>query len=208
MRLRQTVRVIEIHVVCVGVVVTEIVIPTDVARLLRPDLFLFKREKHRVLDHFAAGGIDRVRDVGVKFDSLRSGIAVSRMLKSMATLVTEVRPGVILDAAFGAMDHQFPAWHRHERPVDAINDFQVPNHETMIECQRTKRLEAFRRIVQQFDSHVGDLHHHISQCFRGTPRRQIPAVECVPVMLLRFVRKCLVTVHVFSKLTETKGKNL
>ena len=75
-----------------------------------------------------------------------------------AALIAVLGAQVILMTTFVTVPGQFTTGHRHEGTVDAINDFEITDDKTMIECYRTESAEAVLRIFHQFDADFGYFH--------------------------------------------------
>jgi hypothetical protein len=100
-----------------------IVIARNVSRLLRALQLRLILLNHLGLNHFAAFGIDRMRDVGVK---LRPALMVAgeRLFgKLEPALVAVSRPQVVFEAAVGAMRHELSARHGDKGTARALDDF-------------------------------------------------------------------------------------
>jgi len=108
-------------------------------RLRSIDLFL-KRLHDSFLNHFAAFGIDRMRDVGIKFGAALIVLGQLFVLHSVPALVAVARPQVILEAAFRAAHRELAAGHGHEGPIRALNDLQVSDDKGVIERDGAERL--------------------------------------------------------------------
>ena len=65
---------------------------------------------------------------------------------------------VIFTAALRAMRSELTAGHRHERAVGAFDNLQVADNETIIESNRTERLQALAPFFHQLDAHFSDFH--------------------------------------------------
>src|SRR5262249_15720916 len=103
-----------------GVIFTiRIVIRADVAGLTRAYLFFLERLDDGALDHFAAAGIDRGRDVRVQLDAA-VGVARGAVLVELAAaLVAVACPQMVLAAAAGTAVRELAAGHGHKRAFGA-----------------------------------------------------------------------------------------
>jgi hypothetical protein len=107
----------------IAVLEIEVVVAGYVAWLLRA-LDLFEIFVHNdFLNHFAAFGINRMGDVGIKLRPALGVFRRPRISYPLAALVTVLRTEMVFHAAGGAMGRQLPAWHRDERAIGAIDDF-------------------------------------------------------------------------------------
>jgi len=81
-------------------------------------------------------------NIGIQFHPLLPRLVLRRLFEPPAALVAEIRPCVIFYLAFGTMNGQFSAGHCDKETMDTVNNFQVPNNETVVKRQRTKRFES------------------------------------------------------------------
>src|SRR6516164_9219908 len=121
----------DVAVVEVGIVV---VVGADVARHLGFFALVVIGLQHGGLDHFAAGGVDRVSDIGVELGPAVSVADGAVFIKLVSALVAVAGPQVILAATAAAAVGQFAAGHGHKRPLGSLDDFQVANHVGVVEC--------------------------------------------------------------------------
>ena len=75
-----------------------------------------------------------------------------------STMIAIPGPQVILRATLLAIGRQFPAGHRHKRPVVALNVFQIADDKTVIEVHASEPTKSVFRVFHQLDSYFGDLH--------------------------------------------------
>lgn len=122
-----------------------IVVTRNVAGLLSPFEFAVIFLNHFVLNHFAALGVHRMRDVGVKFCS-PFWISGERLFRQLgAALIAVGGAKVVFKPAVRAVRHQFAARHGDERAAGAFNDLQVANDECVVERNGAKSLKAIIR---------------------------------------------------------------
>jgi len=149
------------------------VVAGNVARFFGSYPFGMELFDNPALDHFAAFGVDRMRDIGIEFSAsifVLRGMVLS--LPHTAMVAVECSK-MILVVALGAMRRQFPTRHRDEGSVGPFDDFQVANHETIVEGNRTEALQTVVTIIHQFNSNFGDFHgsapslNHASPEFLG-----------------------------------------
>ena len=117
-----------------------------------------KRRNNPVLDHLPAGGIDRMRDVGIQLGTAIVVLGGLLLLQTRATLVAKSGAKMVLAAALRTVSGQLSTWHRHEGPCGALDDLQVAHDERIVERDRAKCLESFSRLVHELDANLGDFH--------------------------------------------------
>jgi hypothetical protein len=84
--------------------------------------------------------------------SVQSGATIvpffgSILVQSSTAFTAEAGSQMILGGAAWTPICEFAAWHRHKRTPCPLNDLQIANHEAMIECDRTERLQAIVGII-------------------------------------------------------------
>src|SRR5262249_12045292 len=115
------------------IIAVEVVVRKDVAGLLTAlALFLVGLDNGR-LDHFAAGGVDRMRDVGMQLDAAVGVAGGPILIELAAALIAIARPQMVLAAAAWTAVGQLPARHGHKRAFGSFYDFQVADDESIVE---------------------------------------------------------------------------
>src|ERR1700733_9706537 len=76
----------------------------------------------------------------------------------MATIVAKRCPQMVFRPTLLAMRREFSAGHGHERPVSALDDFQVADDEAIVESDGAKRLQPFATFLHQLDADFSDFH--------------------------------------------------
>src|SRR5262249_19526436 len=122
------------------------------------------------LDDRAAGGVDRMSDVGVELGPAVGVAGGAVLVELAAALVTEAGAQVVLAAAAGAAVGQLAAGHGHERPLGALDDLQVADDEGVVVRARAEGLRPLVVVFHQFDADLGD-DHSCSPFFCGTGGR-------------------------------------
>src|SRR5262249_10480457 len=119
-----------------------------------------ERLEHSALDDLAAGGVDRVGDVGVELDPAVGVAGRPVLVELAATLVAEASPQGVLRATTGAAVGELPVGHGHRRAPGALDDLQVPDHKGVVEGHRAERLEALVlvAVIHELDPDFGDDH--------------------------------------------------
>jgi hypothetical protein len=114
--------------------------------------------KYPALNLLAAGGVNRMRDIGVKLDSAVR-IADSAIVPlAGSTLIAVMRAEVVLEPALRTMTGEFSAGHRHKRSVGPANDLEIADDERVIEGDRAEGLQPVIRVFHQLDAYFGDFH--------------------------------------------------
>jgi hypothetical protein len=116
-----------------------------------------------MLDHIAASLIDRMSNIGIKlvgcpFDVLK----VLRPSQTLAALVAVIAPHVIFRTAPTTPGGHLATGHRNKRTVRALDDFQIPNHKSMVQGDRTESPKAILRGIHEFDSNLSYIHRDAS----------------------------------------------
>ena len=135
-----------------------IVITARVAGLPGAFFFFLKGPQNSALNGLAAGGIDRVRDVGVEF---RPAISVAQspiLVQACAALVAVAGAQMVLAAALRATVSQFTARHGHELALGAFDDLQIANDESIVKRDGAEGLQPFVVVFHELDSNFGDNH--------------------------------------------------
>jgi hypothetical protein len=112
------------------------------------------------LNKVPASLIDGVSDVCVEFVGV-SAFDVAQILwaaKPSAALVAILAAQMILVAAAAASSGHLPARHCNKWTVGSFDDFQITDHETLIDRNRTEGAEPILGILHQLDSNLGDFH--------------------------------------------------
>lgn len=112
--------------------VIEIVVTRDIAGKFRPLQFGVEFADHPLLNHLAAAGVDRVRDVGVELSPAIFILDRPVFLQSNPALVAISGLEVVFTSALNAMGGQLAARHGHKRAVRPFDDLQIPDHEAIV----------------------------------------------------------------------------
>ncbi len=135
-----------------------IVVSAGISGLTGTDQFLLEGLEDARLNRLPAVGVDGMRDVGVEFGASVVVLGGSVFLEVSAALVAVHGAQVVLRVALRATIGQLSAGHRHEGAFGALNDLQIPNHETGVECDRAEPLQAIVWIVHEFNPNFCDFH--------------------------------------------------
>src|SRR6187399_1670802 len=111
----------------------DIVVARDVSRLLRALDFLVILLNDAVLNHLATAGIDRMRNVGVKFGAPFRVFRGAAVVLPGTALIAEARPQMVFHAALRAMRCQLATGHSDERSVRAVDDLQIAYDKAVFE---------------------------------------------------------------------------
>src|SRR5262249_21326153 len=126
------------------------------------------------LDDLAAGGVDRVGDVGVQLGAAVGVAGGPVLVELVPALVTVAGPQVVLAAAAAAAVRQLAAGHGHGRPPGALDDLQVAHDKGVVESDRAEGLEALVVVLHELDPDFGDDHScspflSVAQAWGGVP---------------------------------------
>src|SRR5216683_4556365 len=141
----------------------EVIVVAHVARLLGPFAFVVVGFEHGALDDLPAGGVDRMRDVGMKLGASIGVTSGPILIELGAALVAKAGTQMVFAAALHAPVGQLAAGHGHERALGAIDDLQVADDKRIVERDRTESLQAlvFVTVFHEFNADFGD-HHSCS----------------------------------------------
>src|SRR5438105_4696376 len=135
-----------------------IVVAAGIAGLLRAFAFFLVCLDDGGLDHLAAGGVDRVGDVGVELGPAVGAAGGAVLVEPAAALVAVPGPQVVLAATAGAAVRQLAAGHGNERALGAFDDLEVADDEAIVKRDRAEGEEAFVVVFHELDPDFGDDH--------------------------------------------------
>jgi hypothetical protein len=81
------------------------------------------------------------------------------MLQCCPAFITVARSQVVLETAITAVKRKFSTGHGNKGSMRSFDHLQVSDYETIIEGNRTKRLQAVLGITYKLDSYLSDFHH-------------------------------------------------
>lgn len=78
-----------------------------------------------------------------------------------AALIAVPGSQVILIPAVWAAIRQLAAGHRDEETLGPLDDFQITNHEFIVEGHAAERMETFVVLFDKLDTDFGDFHYRL-----------------------------------------------
>ena len=139
------------------------VVPRNISGLLGSFEFQMVLADDGVLDLIATSLIDRVGDIRVKL--IRGPFDILQILgttEPFSALIAVVAAHVVLRATAAASGRHFAARHGHERTVCSLDDFQIPDHKSMVKSDRAEGSESVLRVFHELDSYLGNVHLDVS----------------------------------------------
>lgn len=123
------------------VIDVEVVVSRNVSGQLRAfDLFVVFVDDAR-LNHLATERVDGVSNVGVEFSSAVGILNKAAFFEPLTALIAVIGAKMVLHSALAAVRSELPAGHGDEGTACAVDNFQVANHETIIEGNRAERFQ-------------------------------------------------------------------
>jgi len=131
----------------------------DVAGLLAALQFPLKFLENLALNLLPAGGIDGMRDVGMKFQPLlavaTAVLLIPVFIEAMAAMIAVAGAEMILFIAMGAMIGKFARRHCQEETIVPVDQFHIAHDERVIESQRAEGLESAAALAAEIDANFG-----------------------------------------------------
>src|SRR5262245_7335645 len=144
--------------VVIDVAAVVVVVGADVTGHLGPLALVGVRLDDGHLHDFAAGAVDRVGDVGVELGPAVVIAGGAVLVQVVAAAVAVAGAEVILGPAARAAVGELAAGHGHEQALGALDDFQVPDDEGVVEGDRAEGHQALVVLFDQLDADFGDDH--------------------------------------------------
>jgi hypothetical protein len=137
-----------------------VIVPGDVARCFGPLQFQLVFVYDMLLDQIAAGLVNGVRYVGVQLVRYVFFFVFSAFSHSGAAVIAIIAANVILVTATWAAIRQLSAWHGDKWTVAAFDNFQIADHEAVVEGDGAEGPQPIFGLFHQLDSNFSNVHSY------------------------------------------------